>query len=61
MDQPQLPKTRPTLFTHMFGATRYVMTVASSVRVAVIECLTKDRKSSDTGANYVQAQRRRKP
>lgn len=29
MDQPQLPKTRPTLFTRMFGATRYVMTVAS--------------------------------
>jgi hypothetical protein len=29
MDQPQLPKTRPTRFTRMFGATRYVTTVAS--------------------------------
>ena len=28
MTQPELPETRPTLFTRMFGATRYVMTLA---------------------------------
>jgi uncharacterized membrane protein YqhA len=29
MDEGQTPKQRPTVFTRMFGATRYVMTVAS--------------------------------
>ena len=28
MPQPELPEPRPTLFTRMFGATRYVMTLA---------------------------------
>ena len=28
MSQPELPEPRPTLFTRMFGATRYVMTLA---------------------------------
>jgi uncharacterized membrane protein YqhA len=28
MTEPEMPEKRPTLFTRMFGATRYVMTVA---------------------------------
>ena len=37
MPEPEVPDKRPTLFTCLFGATRYVMTVAVLLIVGIME------------------------